>query len=229
MIKIEFADGNTVAAAAFSRALAEIAGIEPVTATLGTFAPADPADVDKGIVHLDAPAESAAQKPANEKAPAAGADGDRRVDTKGVRFDSTYCGKADDPFYASSVRKGQWKKKRGLDDTTYDEWYAGQLALVALATPAADEAGVNTGEAFGDGKAAPAPAPTPNAAPTDFGTFIKWVCEHQAAGRLEQADLDVAYTAVGVAPSDLWPPATVEQITERIGRLHAYLGAKAAQ
>ena len=51
---------------------------------------------------------------------------DQAVDLHGVAFDQAYCARAEEPFYTTGPRSGQWKKKRGVDDAAYDKWYTSQ-------------------------------------------------------------------------------------------------------
>ncbi len=52
------------------------------------------------------------------------------VDEHGVPFDAAYCGTAKDPFYKSGKRKGQWKRRQGVDEAKYDLWHAEQVLAI---------------------------------------------------------------------------------------------------
>ena len=54
------------------------------------------------------------------------------VDHNGVEKNAEFCGNAASPFYGSGKRKGQWKKRQGVADEAYDEWYAEERAGCAL-------------------------------------------------------------------------------------------------
>lgn len=51
-------------------------------------------------------------------------------DEKGVQFIPAICGQAAKPFYASGPRKGQWKKRQGVDEVEYDRVYGEALAAL---------------------------------------------------------------------------------------------------
>lgn len=112
-------------------------------------------------------------------------------DEKGVAKDPRYCANAASPFYGSGKRKGQWKKRQGVDEAEYDAWYAEQLA--AVETEPAPEAEFDTSNAFGG-----AQTNNPDSdMPQDGGAFATWVSEHQAAGNITPADVDAAWEATG--------------------------------
>jgi hypothetical protein len=52
-------------------------------------------------------------------------------DKKGVAFDIKYCAQAADPFYGTGKQAGQWKKRKGVLEETYDAWYSTHLASVS--------------------------------------------------------------------------------------------------
>lgn len=148
-------------------------------------------------------------------------------DQHGVAFNVHYCGEAQDPFYSSGKRSGQWKKKRGVSDKDYDDWYAEELA--ELRGGATDEeshqpAAVNTAGAFGNGQAQQQSAP---AAPQDTGEFMGWVSEKQAGGHITQDDIQQAYNQAGVQVTDLFPPNDPQTIAGRIRQLYDLLAPKA--
>jgi len=129
------------------------------------------------------------------------------LDLKGVAFDPEYCGTAKDPFYGAGARQGQWKKRRGLSDDAYDEWYAAELGKPGAGDAEAAQEPINTAGAFG-APASPSPAP---AAPTETGEFMGWVSEKQAAGVLTQDQINQAWAAAGVDMGDLFgkPPEVI--------------------
>lgn len=127
------------------------------------------------------------------------------LDVHGVPFDEKYCSKAAEPFYATGKRSGQWKKRKGVSDETYDAWYA---SVDPRTSKAAEEPQViDSSQAFTPQKQQ-APA-----APKDVGAFMTWVSEYQAAGALTQDKINAAWSEAGVRISDLFnaPPETVEQ------------------
>lgn len=146
-----------------------------------------------------------------------------RLDTKGVAFDAKYCSNAADPFYATGKESGQWKAKRGLAAGVYDAWYSEQLAASATQTAADEDTDptptVATGAAFG----AAVTQPAASAAPADLGQFMAWVSEQMVAGRLQQATIDGAYTALGIRIQDLVPPTPPAVVTNNLTALHSFL------
>ena len=150
------------------------------------------------------------------------------TDEHGVTFDPTYCGKAAQPFYGSGKRKGQWKKLRGLDDSTYDEWYAEQKAaeypraeLPQQAEPEPTPQAADTTAAFG-GQAAAAVEMT-DPVPAGAGQLMKWISEQMNAGHLTQADVDSAYTTADVTPAQLF-----SDDPDAVGKLYGVLQASLA-
>lgn len=148
-------------------------------------------------------------------------------DQHGVAFNVHYCGEAQDPFYSSGKRSGQWKKKRGVSDKDYDGWYAEELA--ELRGGSTDEEGhqpgpVNTAGAFDNGQTQQQSAP---AAPQDAGEFMGWVSEKQAGGHITQDDIQQAYNQAGVQVTDLFPPNDPQTIAGRIRQLYDLLAPKA--
>lgn len=165
-----------------------------------------------------------------DAAPGATDQGNAPRDQKGVAFNVHYCGEAQDPFYSSGKRSGQWKKKRGVSDKDYDDWYAEELDALQGHNQAADEDShqpgpVNTAGAFGGGQTHQqnnAPA-----APQDTGEFMGWVSEKQAGGLITQDDIQQAYNQAGVQVTDLFPPNDPQTIAGRIRQLYDLLAPKA--
>ena len=156
------------------------------------------------------------------------------VDTKGVPFNAEFCGRAAKPYYASGKRSGQWKKRQGVDELAYDNWYAAELAKVVPATTGQDnqQAAINTASAFGgqqrqqqDGDANTADVNTGEVAPHDAGTLMAWVSEMQAAGRITQEQVNTAYQQAGVTMPDVFPGPnkTEETIAQAVRNVHTIL------
>jgi len=163
----------------------------------------------------------------NSTGSGAAAGGDAPRDQHGVAFNVHYCGEAQDPFYSSGKRSGQWKKKRGVSDKDYDDWYAEELA--ELRGGSTDEEShqpgpVNTAGAFGNGQAQ---QQNQAAAPQDTGEFMGWVSEKQAGGLITQDDIQQAYNQAGVQVTDLFPPNDPQTIAGRIRQLYDLLAPKA--
>lgn len=163
--------------------------------------------------------------------PAAASTSQAQTDTKGVPFNAEFCGQAAQPFYGSGKRSGQWKKRKGVEDAAYDEWYAGELAKLQ-ASPANrtqaevgeddhQPAPVNSAAAFGSAQQAPANAPQ------NTGEFMGWVSEKQAAGLLTQDRIQAAYAQAGVQVTDLFPPTDAATVAQRISQLYGILSATA--
>ena len=142
-----------------------------------------------------------------------------QVDCKGVPFNPDYCANAKEPFYASGPRSGQWKKRKGVDEGDYDDWYTDALAdnTTDVNTEGND---VNTAEAFKSDCTPPA-ADTP----TTFNAFMGYVAELQTSGRITSDQIGLAYTSAGVAVTDLLPPNPPEVVAGHISRLCASLQA----
>lgn len=167
--------------------------------------------------------------PADSQDAAASTDGP--ADHNGVPFSPTYCGEAQDPFYSTGKRAGQWKKKRGVSDEEYDAWYARELELVrggAASQDDTDEGGgqgapINTGAAFGSQQQQPAAA----APPSTTGEFMGWVAEKQAAGLLTQQAIHDAYATAQITVQDLFPPNDEQTVAGRVAALYGILSAQA--
>jgi len=245
MIKIEFPADRPDIAAAIGRALSDIAklhsvdlpGDKPAPAEVGTKAhlslvkqqaeekPLVPEEepIDTAVAFgtvsniVTPPVEQAAVTP--EHVP----DSVPR-DKKGVPFDIKYCAQAADPFYGTGKQAGQWKKRKGVSEETYDAWYSNQLALVANATVTnTPEAEVNTAIAFGSAAGA-AVVPAPQTA----GELMAWISEKQVAKLLNQSHLDAAFASTGAGNiGALFPPRTPDEIAQNVAKLYAALSAVA--
>ncbi len=220
MLKIEFDPNNTALAAAIGRAITEYASegksAPTVTEQAGEKVKTTAAPT---VTEQDSPTDHAAEKTVAGAADQVGSDdtsapaGAGSVDEKGVTKDDDYCATAKVPFYGTGKRKGQWKKRQGVDEDEYDEWYESQLAKVS--TPQT-ETKVDTAAAFG-GKPA-----NDNAAPANGGDFMKWLSEQQNAGTVTQADIDAAYYRTGVQVADMFNPQTAG---EAVAKMFAELSA----
>lgn len=158
------------------------------------------------------------------------ATGDAPRDQHGVAFNNHYCGEAQDPFYSSGKRSGQWKKKRGVSDNDYDDWYAEELAELRGGQTADEDSHqpsqVNSAAAFGGGGGG-GQQQAQTTAPQDTGEFMGWVSEKQAGGLITQDDIQQAYTQAGVQVTDLFPPNDPQTIASRIRQLYDLLASKA--
>lgn len=204
MIEIKFPADNKALALAIGQALTTYAsqGGEPVAPVANAF-DSKPAPVE---VKTEAPKdESPSDLAATQEQPAASAPAE--VDEKGVPFNANFCGKAAKPFYSSGKRQGQWKKRQGVDEGAYDDWYASELAKVA--PPEKTEAPeVDAAAAFGKKTEAPA-------GPKDFGEFMAWFSEQQAAGNYEADHMEKACQKLGLTTLDLVSdPAKVKTLYE---------------
>jgi len=230
-IKIEFPAEDKVAAAAFSTALATIAG-DQIVAVPAVQEHTHQQEAEAEAETTGAPAPSLFdEQQEQEEEPgksAASAGNDAPRDTKGVPFDSNFCGQAKDPYYGSGKRAGQWKKRKGVDDAAYDTWYAKELAKLAPPAGQQEEAPVNTAGAFAPPAAAGTATPPPPAAsnaPQDTGSFMGWVSEKQAAGSLTQEQVNAAWAEAGVEMGDLFNKAP-EEVAANIKKVYDVLVAK---
>lgn len=240
MIKIEFPADRKDIALAIGKALTEI-GQGAVTAAaavdsfskvaedtppgaveqhVATPAPEDVARTldEQAVADLEAQeapnAESTSQAATQEqKAAGAHAAGDgANVDEKGVPFNGEFCGKATIPFYGSGKKKGQWKKRQGVDEDAYDEWYAEALLGAKVEEEPEDTARTET---TSDGNIAAsmfAASDAQNATagedvPQDAGQLMKWVSEQQAAGNITQQQVTDAYTVLQLPFDAVMNPA----------------------
>lgn len=215
MIEIKFpADRNDIALA-IGRALVEIAGGDAtVTIETQTVGDVSRSVETRGaadyVQHFDND-EAAARRETHEEDEQHEAAADVELDEKGVPFNAEFCGKAAKPFYGSGKKKGQWKKRQGVDEDAYDEWYAGELlgAGVVEDEEPADDTPIETASAFG-GQTAAEEQPSGDA-PKDAGELMAWVAEMQAGGHLEATSVQTAYANAGVSPADLFNPATSDK------------------
>ncbi len=168
--------------------------------------------------------EAGNDESAQTATPGAGAANDAQVDHNGVPFDENFCAKAQKPFYASGKREGQWKRRGGVDESEYDEWYAGELEAVNADGGAADDddGTVNTASAFGITEE---PAQTDADMPKDAGVFMGWVAEKQAADLFTADQVGQAYVSAGVQVTDLFAPNTPADVEAAIAKVYPILKA----
>lgn len=198
MIKIEFPAHEKEIALAIGKALIEIGqcGTGPDSYISGdeasAYATERLAELSRADKETDEPCFSS-------NAPDAS---DIRTDEKAVPFDAEFCGNAAKPFYETGPREGQWKKRKGVGDSYYDEWYAEEW--VKVAPPAStvgttdtevEKAKIDVGAALGNQQATTQPQAE---VPANGGELMQWVSEKQTAGLLTPADVQAAYTALGI-------------------------------
>lgn len=219
MIKIEFPAHRTDIAHAIGKALCGLTdeainpGILAGSAAIGALQPAPEVPVSAASeettpepnVEETAVADVVASEPVEERP---------TVDEFGVEFDEEYCGKAKNPFYDSGARKGQWKKRKGVSDTRYNDWHAHMRE---------DGTETDTAAAFG-AKSESEPA---EPIPTTCGEFMGWASAKQAAGLLTQDDIGRAYQQAGWVVTDLFPPADDDTVAARVGILYNILASQA--
>lgn len=210
MFKIEFPAERTDIALAIGQALVAIGkGEALVNSPAASTAPksADTATASAGETVKTTAADTATDQDnqaANDSAPAHGATdqagsadtnapaGAGPKDEKGVTKDDKYCASAKDPFYGSGKKKGQWKKRQGVDEAEYDAWYAEQLA--AVETEPAPEAEFDTSNAFGG-----AQTNNPDSdMPQNGEDFMVWLAEKKTAGKITEEMVDEAWQSTGV-------------------------------
>lgn len=210
-IKLEFPANDKRAAKAFGRALLELCGASYEL----------PGELAETVSNEQEPGPL--PPPATNEQP----DG---VDHNGVPFNGEYCGKSKDPFYSNGPQAGQWKKRRGLEQSAYDAWYVDELAKLQGDTPAETEKeDVNTASAFGGPPQPPADNVNQSSGPDSFPPFIQWHSEQVNAGRVTNDTLNEAYEAVGIVMTDLFPPTPPEQIAVHIDKVVHYLVAAGAE
>lgn len=226
MIKIEFPAGRADIALAIGQALTTIGAGEVVEGR--------PADKKPGITAADGEhyefndahqAKTVAEVTEHEAKTvdeAAVAEVTKH-DDKGVAFDRDMCGESEVPFYTSGARKGQWKKRRGVADDTYDQWYADQLLGGKVESAEPDNAAA---QAFGAEPEVTEGTPA-DPVPTNPGELMVWVSTQQNAGLLAAADVAQAYEASGLNVGALFAAAGAEQAA-MVATLYGILSAKAA-
>jgi hypothetical protein len=176
---------------------------------------------------LDGSAAGSEANSGNAGAGQSEADSNDQVDLHGVTFDGDYCGKSADPFYGTGKRKGQWKKRRGVDDAVYDAWYLTQIPTgdeQNTANSSGEDEQINTAGAFGNQQADNTPESTP--APETCGEFMGWVSNKQAAKLITQEDIGEAYATAGIAVTDLFTPDEAA-VRQHVTTLYQILAVKA--
>lgn len=123
------------------------------------------------------------------------ATGAPRVDANGVAFSTIYCSSAKDPFYATGKSKGAWKKKKGVTQEAYDNWYLGSRPA---ATTPVDDAPIDASGVF-----SPTPSLFEDPTPKSVGELLKWTSEQQAAEKLTKEQIAAAYVQTGIEPLQL--------------------------
>lgn len=153
------------------------------------------------------------------------------VDGNGVAFDETYCGRAAEPFYTTGKRQGQWKKRKGVDDAAYDNWYASQLggqASAADAPPTAQDDTPTPPSLFDASAAFAAPQQAPAGASRpplrSIGDLMAYTSELIAQGAVSEEQVSQAWAKVGVEIKDLMPPADHGRIAQLCGQIAEALG-----
>ncbi len=236
MIKIEFPADRTDIAAAIGKALLEIGGhttgvTHETTHRVGEVSitekvtTAGAIDIDAGNTtpDVDTPESDVADADVDTgEDTTQTASTDTRVDHKGVGFNEAFCGKAAKPFYSSGKQQGQWKKRQGVDQAEYDDWYVHELMHVDTGTEAETTEQVDTASAFGGQEVA-----ADTDAPTTCGEFMVWATGKQTAKLLTQQDVTAAYAEAHLAVPDLMPPTPTDQMVKNIGKVYSILRQKA--
>ena len=212
MVKIEFPADRADIALAVGKALLSIAGAG--NAQVDTPVETDAKPEHNGETDEDTEAACAAPREATAVSEAA----DERTDHKGAPFFAPMCAAAKEPFYSSGLRAGQWKKRKGVDETAYDQWHAS--AATAEPAPSSE---VLTAAAFGPTAEVPTAS---HVTPVDLGTLMTWISGKQVAGVLTQQDIDGAYTQLQLTITDLLPPTAPDAVRTNISNVHALLAAK---
>jgi hypothetical protein len=145
---------------------------------------------------------------------------DRPHDHRGVPYDENYCANAKDPFYSSGAQSGQWKKKRGVSEQEYAEWYSAQLPETDTAGD--DDAPADVSSAFAPAPTADEPAPV-STAPQNCGDLMVWISEQQVAGKLTADQVAAAYAKHGLTITDLFAPNPDNVVARRVALLYAEL------
>jgi hypothetical protein len=150
-----------------------------------------------------------------------------QVDHKRVPFSAAHCSVAARPFYESGARSGQWKKRKGVADSTYADWYAAELLALAPAAAGSDTVGggseplADTSGAFNGQGAGEDPV-----IPQDCGAFMVWASAKQAANLLTQKQIGEAYETAGFVMTDLFPPNDPATVAYRVGQVYGLLAAQ---
>ena len=139
-------------------------------------------------------------------------------DPKGVPKNDQFCATAQDPYYkAGNPRADQWKRKTGVTQEAYDEWYAAELLLV----PNPNGPGPQTNTI--DTQAALTGNPSSNEPPVELGGLMRWITEQAEAGRLKQTEIDLAWGLCSLRVEDMYPPVSDIQIKINVHRIYTHL------
>ena len=168
------------------------------------------------------------------------------LDEKKVGFNPAFCSKAAIPFNQSGKKKGQWKRRQGVPEESYDAWYEASLAAVGSPPAGSDSVtDINTAGAFTpedkpldtsgafQGQQNGLQTEVTNTTSTaqggktfaDAGEFMQWLSEQQAGKLLTTGDIDSAYASTQTGMGDLFNPATAQ---DAIGKLYNFLAPIAA-
>lgn len=218
MIKIEFPADRPDLAAAFGRALLSLGRGNEFLDTI------DQSVVDEEEAPKDAGAPSATDQTGSGEAlaPAGGASMD--VDEKGVPFNPEFCGKAAIPFYGTGKKKGQWKKRQGVEEDAYDEWYATELMGHKIVDTSQDETTSDSNVAAGAfGRHDYQPDAN---VPQDAGQLMKWISEQQAAGNIDVGHVNAAYSALKLPFDAIMNPS--QPVAQNCAAIYHYLSDQIA-
>jgi hypothetical protein len=136
---------------------------------------------------------------------------EQRVDEKLVVFDAKYCGEAAVPFYASGKRKGQWKKRKSVEEVDYDEWYALEQESDEPVQQKTDEPAPDHDKAANAFKKSPV---VDAKAPENFGELMAWFSTQQTAGNYEAHHLEQAFKTLKLSTLDLVQDTTGEKVAQ---------------
>tara|TARA_R100001377_G_scaffold4294_2_gene2475 strand:- start:42 stop:842 length:801 start_codon:yes stop_codon:yes gene_type:complete len=129
------------------------------------------------------------------------------LDEKGVAFNGEFCSKAAQPFYGSGKKKGQWKKRQGVDERAYDDWYADELFSGKIEDTSKGETTSDSNVAANTFGSNNQQAATDEATPKDAGQLMKWVSEQQAAGNITQQQVTDVYSQLQLPFDAVMNPA----------------------
>lgn len=137
-----------------------------------------------------------------------------KVDENGVEFCEKFCAKAESPFYGSGKKKGQWKKRQGVDEGAYDDWYSEALSEIKFGGNVETEQDYDPAAAFAQKQNA-------EVVPADAGQLMRWISEQQAAGHVSADDVTGAYSALQIPFDAIFNPAY--PIAQNCASIYNYL------
>lgn len=151
-----------------------------------------------------------------------------QYDTKGVPFNRDLCAISKEPFYSSGPRAGQWKKRKGVGEDRYENWYRDAQSQLTTAPNAMAHANSSTAaQVFAKGTGATAPtetaAPPPTAGP---GHLFKWLTGLQTSGQITREGVDASWRKAGLTMTDLLPPTTPAAIEQNLVALYRAIQAE---